>query len=134
MGGALALDGGDPRVPSTAGKGFGDNSVPSRAAVTKLHDSSVTFEEYMHYAAITRADERNMLDAPKDDALKVAGFKKFNPFKGTKASSGAIATVEVAEKEAVKDSESTSPNRPQPMVITDEEYIQASRAVRTATW
>ena len=132
VGGGMNLDGGDPRMPSAAGQGFGDNSVPSRPALQKLHDPNVTFEEYLHYAAITREDQqRQISDGQTDDALKVSGIKGFNPFKGTKASTNAITTSEVAEKEISTDN---SPNGRQPLTISDEEYIQASRAVRTATW
>ena len=130
----MNLDGGDPRMPSSAGQGFGDNSQPSRTAVQKIHDSSVTFEEYLHYAAITRQDQRQITDSPSDDALKVAGIKGFNPFKGTKASTNATTTTEIAEKESSTVTQTSSPSGRQPLTISDEEYMQASRAVRTATW
>lgn len=124
----MNLDGGDPRMGSSAGIGFGDNVEITRSAVQKLHDPNVSFEEYMHYAAITRADDR-VLEAPTDGALKVSGLKGFGLFKGTKASVAAPTTTELTEKEV-----GASPDRGQPLVISDTEYVQASRAVRTATW
>ena len=130
LGGGMNLDGGDPRMPSAAGQGFGDNSEPTRSAIKKIHDSSVTFEEYLHYAAITRQDQRQIANGPTDDALKVSGIKGFNPFKGTKASTNVTTSTEIAEKQ----SSISSPSGRQPLVISDEEYMQASRAVRTATW
>ena len=127
----MNLDGGDPRMSHSAGQAFGDNSTPSRQALQKTHDASVTLEEYLHYAAITRADQTALMEGASstDDALKVSGLRGFNPFKGTKAGTDAVTSVEIAEKLT-----EASPDRPQPIVITDEEYIQASRAVRTATW
>ena len=53
----ISLDGGDPRMGSPAGSGLGEPSERFRSLVRKLHDRSVSFEEYMHSAAITRANE-----------------------------------------------------------------------------
>lgn len=127
----MNLDGEDLRMGSSAGQAFGDHSTPTRNALQKTHDPSVTLEEYLHYAAIIRADQKALIEGapPTDDAFKVSGLRGFNPFKGTKAGTDAITSVEIAEK-----STEASPDRRQPNVITDEEYIQASRAVRTATW
>ena len=112
---------------SSAGLGFGVASEITRPAARKLHDPSVTFEEYMHYAAITRADDRHINVAQTDTALSVAGLKGLNPF--AKKREPAVETVtQLNEK-----TNSSSPDR-QPYEITEEEYIQASRAVRTATW
>lgn len=123
----MNLDGGDPRMGSSAGIGYGEAAEITRPAQQKLHDKSVTFEEYMHYAAITRADDRNF-DAPHhDNAMKVAGLKSLNPF-AKKRTPTATTTTELAEKETA---ESSPDGR---YVITEEEYIKASRAVRTATW
>ncbi|KAL2042703.1 hypothetical protein N7G274_004462 [Stereocaulon virgatum] len=126
MGGAMNLDGGDPRMNSSAGVGFGVASEITRPTARKLHDPSVTFEEYMHYAAITRADDRN-ISPHTDNALSAAGLKSMNPF--AKKRKPAVETVmQMDEKTA-----SSSPDRT-PYIISEEEYIQASRAVRTATW
>lgn len=127
-GGGMNLDGGDPRMGSSAGLGFGEADAISRPAHTKLHDTSVTIEEYMHYAAITRADDRHVDSPHTDDALKVAGLKSLNPF--AKKREATVATnTELTEKAAT--AESSPDGR---FVITEEEYIKASRAVRTATW
>lgn len=126
-GGGLNLDGGDPHMGSSAGLGHGEAAAISRPTIQKLHDPSITFEEYMHYAAITRADDRN-IDAPHtDSALKVAGLKSLNPF-AKKSGTTAATTTELNDK-------STAGSSPDGrFVISEEEYIQASRAVRTATW
>lgn len=126
-GGGMNLDGGDPRMGSAAGLGHGEAEAVSRSACTRLHDPSITIEEYMRYAAITRADGRRIESAPSDDVLKVAGLRLLNPF--AKGREPAVATtIELAEKATA---EAPSDGR---FVITEEEYIQASRAVRTATW
>ena len=127
MGGAMNMDGGDARMGSSAGLGFGEAAEISRPAIKKLHDPSITIEEYLHYAAITRADDRNHITTHSDDALKVAGFKSLNPF--AKKREPAVATTTDLNEKIV--AESSPDGR---FVITEEEYIQASRAVRTATW
>lgn len=131
-GGGMNLDGGDPRMGSSAGIGFGEATEISRPAHTKLHDSSITFEEYMHYAAITRADDRHISTPHTDNAMSVAGLKGLNPF-AKKREPAVETTTELNEKVAAAETTSSSPDRA-PYVISEEEYITASRAVRTATW
>lgn len=127
----MNLDGGDPRMGSSAGIGFGEATEITRPAVQKLHDPSITFEEYMHYAAITRADDRHINTPHTDNALSVAGLKGLNPF-AKKREPVVETTTELNEKAAATTTSSSSDR--QAYVITEEEYITASRAVRTATW
>ena len=122
-GGALNMDGGDPRMGSSAGIGFGDTSEITRSAVQKLHDSSISFEEYMHYAAITRADDRDIMPARKDSVYNVSGLKALNPF--AKKTQANASEAEVNEK----GTSSSSPDRAQPFTIAEEDYVRASRAV-----
>ncbi len=124
----MALDGGDPRIGSSTRTALGESYPITRSVIHNLHDSSVSFEEYMHYAAITRADDRTSVPVHTDNVYSVSGLKSLNPFaKKTQA----IATeVEVNEKGTT----SVSPIRTQPFTIAEEDYVQASRAVRTATW
>lgn len=124
---ALNLDGGDPRMGSSAGIGFGDTSEITRSAVLKLHDSSISFEEYMHYAAITRADDRTLVPVRTDNVYTVSSLKALNPF--AKKTQAMATEAEMNEKGMT----SSSPDRA-PFVIAEEDYVQASRAVRTATW
>lgn len=131
MGGAMNMDGGDPRMGSSAGVGFGEGTEITRPATQKLHDPSITFEEYMHYAAITRADDRHINTPHTDNALKVAGFKGLNPF--AKKRKPTVETSTELNEKAAAPTTSSSPDR-QGYVISEEEYITASRAVRTATW
>ena len=123
----MNMDGGDARMNSSAGVGFGEAAAISRPAIQKLHDPSITIEEYMHYAAITRADDRNHITTHIDSAASVAGLKSLNPF-AKKREPAVSTTTELNEKVAA---ESSPDGR---FIVTEEEYIQASRAVRTATW
>ena len=77
----------------------------------KVHDSAVTFEEYHYYAQQTR-DEQLLLEAPEWQWRTLLGKKKAN-----------------AEHEAGHHS---GPRNGQ--LVTDEEWIDASRALRTASW
>lgn len=60
----LAMEGGDPRLRVDEGKGAnGLSSMPyTLPQMRKLHDASVTFEEYNYYAEKTRADEDQAAD------------------------------------------------------------------------
>ncbi|KAJ5723155.1 hypothetical protein N7488_001190 [Penicillium malachiteum] len=85
----------------------------------KLHDTSVTFEEYHHYANLTRVEEdesttpetgfMNILFPPKSDG----GVKKIE--------GGKDATAMNTSDPATR------------MTVTDDEWSNASRALRTAT-
>lgn len=109
----------------------------SHSPVQNLHDPSVTFEEYLHYASVSRADTRWNSTSADVKPLKA---KLLTPFKRQ--------GVQVGESTGSRDSD-TSPNEkknetgivpanatfsPRTLVIADEEYVQASRAVRTASW
>ena len=65
-GGGKNFDNGDPRTPSVAN--FGDNAEPTRNVVMKIIDPSVVIERYMHFTAITRADDRQ-IETPTTDAM-----------------------------------------------------------------
>lgn len=49
--------GNDPRGPSQHDTGAGTVFSTPPLHATRTHDPSVTFEEYMYYAQVTRADE-----------------------------------------------------------------------------
>ena len=112
----------------SAGIGFGEPSEMTRSNFHKLHDSSVSFEEYMHDAAITRTDDRAIVPDPTDDIYTVSGLKSLNPFA---EKTHAMATeAEVNEKGTT----SSLSDRTQPFTIAEEDYVKASHAARTATW
>lgn len=56
----LALEGGDPRDPEhpVATITHGNQSVEQQQ-IHAIHDPSITFEEYMYYATITRQEEKH---------------------------------------------------------------------------
>ena len=124
--GNLALDGGDPRRPSDGGIGESE-TVVTRHDIQKLHDPSVTFEEYVHYAKISRADTR--YEDPERSY-------RFWERRKTRNATTAVAPVAQGEKSLdEKDVNGGSrEGHPAYMNVSDEEYVNASRAVRTATW
>lgn len=88
----MALEGGDPRRESLVG----DVRVSDHAA-GMTHDPSVTFEEYVYYAAITRAEEK----AANEEYVRIAGPKTFksvvmNRFSKTSASTNTETAVSPA--------------------------------------
>jgi hypothetical protein len=95
----LALDGGDPRLHSE-----GMSKYP-RPYQRKMHDSSVPFEEYYHYARITRAEQETGMTGDNAPAAHLAS-------NGNE-----------------KQSKEVSPDR-----VSDDEWATASRAMRTASW
>ena len=127
--GTLALDGGDVRMGSTAG--VGDAEI-TRPVARKLHDPSITMEEYMHYASITRADTQH--EASQGANSYSFGKPSFLQRKERPSPATTRDPQVTDEKSAgVVGTEGSSP----PMstfAIADEEYVHASRAVRTATW
>lgn len=133
--GTLALDGGDPRMGTTSGfdrkgssAGMGTLDLTS-AEVRNMHDSKVTFEEYLHHAKRTRADARfesqeRSMNLFKD--MKI-GRKKQD---GAAVALSDLDSFEGKEMNVATDRKTP----PEYMAVTDEEWIQASRAARTATW
>lgn len=133
--GPLALDGGDPRLhggPGVDDKGIGaafnqyedkdvytDEQIGNaiRPQMRKLHDSKVTYEEYAYYAARTRQEEDlYAAQRPKTGILQVL-FP-------TKSGGGGGVEKSKAFNYSTAD---------QRMQISDEEWTNASRALRTAT-
>lgn len=130
--GILALEGGDPRRPSNVM--VGENLPPSVGTANgspalrheKLHDPSVTFEEYLYWAKISRADARY---EHQDHSFKIWQSKskrQASLANGNNRSELTHVGGETSDEKMVGGAPRYN--------ITDEEYIQASRAVRTATW
>jgi hypothetical protein len=85
----------------------------------QLYDSSVSIEEYLYYAERTRADQDMAAEA--DAGVKVPLYKVLFPPKSTKTTLDqkmAHLNTSVASQRAV---------------VTDEEWINASKALRNAT-
>ena len=88
------------------------------------HDPAVTFEEYNYYAKKTREEERNF-GAPKTNWREIVLRKKNEPDIGN------------GESDAHFSHELTAANfadRTHRLEISDEEWTNASRAFRTASW
>jgi len=122
----LALDGGDPRLSVDEGKGPHGMSPMAYTLpqMRKLHDPSITFEEYHYYAEKTRAEEDAAVIGPSQGMLSV-----ILPSKSDKG------VNHVGEKRdsivGEKFNPSSSDNR---AGISDDEWTNANRALRTASW
>ncbi len=77
----------------------------------KVHDSRVTFEEYHYYAQRTR-EEQLLLDAPQWQ----------------------WRTVFASRNKAEDAAQDNLPAPSSGQIVTDEEWADASRAFRTASW
>ncbi len=135
----------DPRL-SNSGL---DQSTYPMAMLEKLHDPSIPIEEYMHYAKMTRAEE-NRLYGPGSDYVASAGpatrfFKQKILRKEVEARQEVKPRLSVSGQgeaqihRASEGGNSSNEKLPreqkfEPMVISDDEWVNASRAARTATW
>lgn len=91
----------------------------------KLHDPKVTFEEYVFWAKYARADER--YEDPNHD-YKLFGMTVKKSRKGDATNQLPYAPSNVAGEKSAPTAEMGRIN------ITNEEWVTASRAVRTASW
>lgn len=122
--GLIAGEGGDPRRPSV--QEIGVEGGHRMAPRSKMHDPSVTIEEYMHFASIARQhpNESPGTTLPSNGRL----FNKFSLF-GLRKTQEPHANVPNIEK-----SNGGFAEHPAWGNVADDEWVQASRAVRTATW
>lgn len=126
---------GDPRLPHP------DYPV---GMLRKLHDPSVTFEEYLHYATLARAE-------PTDDPLQNQGnemgfLNRFNKNKAVPVPNTVVPASDSVDHpsdenlddekrgEISDDEKKAVTHSPGPAIITADEWEQASRAARTASW
>jgi hypothetical protein len=84
----------------------------------KPHDPDVTFEEYYYYAQRTRAEEA-AIEAPKTDWREILLRKK-------KSAEGQTPVSHLTADDFA--------NREHRLEISDEEWTNASRMFRTASW
>lgn len=129
----LTLGGGDPRegeknpalfaldngheAPADTAVGF------SIEAALVHNDPDVLFEEYLHYAAITRAEEKEYEKTVERHPFTLKGILKSRFSKGHQ---------QTFEDETNKDGRPvTYANAAE---VTDLDWRRASRATRTATW
>jgi hypothetical protein len=119
---SLALDGGDPRLPSAElDEKIANGTQAASGPVGGIqphqrhtHDPTVTFEEYHFYAKQTRAEEESHPPSGRETKLLSLIF----PSK----SDGGVQRAPANGDHKVNGS-----------VISDEEWTNASRALRTAT-
>ncbi|KKY29182.1 putative amino acid transporter [Phaeomoniella chlamydospora] len=118
---------GDPRLSNA-----GIENPLVRPQDRPIHDHTVSFEEYFYYAAKTRAEEDSLPDIPTRGIKDIIFPPKSGP--------GAISVPESAEKSdgspgaADEKSAKRRFSRGSTVAISDEEWMNASRAMRTATW
>ena len=131
----MVAEGGDAREEQVA---RADTSA-AHSTGHKAHDPNVSFEEYLYWAELSRNDERYE-DPNHDYTLFGKVLKKARrPIVSTSAGAGGNQSAAPRnnghlEKEAL-DEKAGSESSPQTrFVITDDEYVNASRAVRNATW
>lgn len=136
MSGAISTPGAatDPRLAKSS---LDHGSYPNRA-ITTLHDSNISFEEYLHYATISRSEE-NRLFGPGSSHRKSPGpVKRFLFEKAGRKDSAHRRSpptqVHVEEKDTGTDSGKHHDSIAGPAVISNEEWLDASRAARTAAW
>lgn len=129
----LALEGGDPRDPV---HGHGRHSVSNENQLLhSSHDSSITFEEYVYYAKITREEER----AANTRHVEAAGPKTFKSVIKNRFSKGHQPTPgaqdHVVEYGSEKDGTGSPTSKHRNLGgVSDAEWKMASRATRTAGW
>jgi hypothetical protein len=119
-----------------------------------MHDKNVSFEEYLYHAKISRAEEKRLYGPGSDFQEGTGPVKSFilknvarkqsvareDPAKGLSISEAALGGREGAfpsdkKETAVEDSTPDTANgTTDRWEITDQEWVNASRAARTATW
>jgi hypothetical protein len=109
--------------------------------IRKLHDPTISFEEYLHYAKESRAWEASAANAESTSLEGSALKRRFRLGKEKKIIQGeapqpaignAIATEKHSlAKESLKNGSVTGVVTSN---VTDDEWSTASRAARTATW
>lgn len=120
---------GDETPPTTSVEAPVTESAPRegnfiKPQERKPHDSDILFEEYHYYALKTR-EEENALEAPSSTWREVV-LRKKNP-----AGPGIDQAAEDPSGQLTEANFSNVANR---LDITDEEWTNASRAFRTASW
>lgn len=135
----LALDGGESK--QEGGLGVTD-SLPQRTR--KLHDPTISFEEYLHYAKEARAWEASAANAVSA-TLEGSVLKRHFRLDGKQKEAIHEETPREQETGQISASEKRSITEESPKngsvagvvgpsIITDDEWANAARAARTVTW
>jgi hypothetical protein len=104
-------------------EGTAPTRIPTRTDRAKPHnhDPKVTFYEYKYYAEITRAEQ----DAANVPTTSSGEHGMMLPTMGTPADD---------EKSSDREGSQEALPATNPHIISDDEWMSASRAIRTATW
>ena len=125
---AMALDGGDPRLSNKEGEFGGQGIVAyTHPQMRALHDKSITFEEYHYYALQSRAEEDASHRSSQNGTATRGFLSTIIPGK----SSSPESSDEKRSQSIIPDTNLSVPDNR--AVVTDEEWTNASRAIRTAT-
>ena len=130
----LALEVGYPR--DAAHPALHSNQHVENRLIHASHDPSVSFEEYIYYATITRAEQK----AANEHHVAANGPKTVKSVLKNRFSKGHVATTgsptdhgSTNEKSGI-DGLPSSPGNQNLGRVSDDEWKNASRAVRTAGW
>jgi hypothetical protein len=108
-----------------------DQQTYLRPQHRKLHDHTVTFEEYYYYANLTRAaEDRHYLETSSTEKKGIWSIifpSKSYKHLPTNTSNPSDEKVDMEGEGAVAIASNGYP-------VSDEDWINASRAMRTATW
>jgi hypothetical protein len=109
-----------------------DQQTHLRPQNRELHDHTVTFEEYHHYANLTRAaeDQHHLQTSPTE---KKGIWSIIFPSKSYKHSPR--NTANTSDEKIDKEGEgAVATTGSSGYLVSDGDWINASRAMRTATW
>ncbi|KAL8723825.1 MAG: hypothetical protein Q9181_007160 [Wetmoreana brouardii] len=96
-----------------------------RLSTARLYNQNVTFEEYYYYALQSRTHPSESTD--NTSTASTTGMSKYNPFRRVETPADSNGTV--------NEKGSNDPNGADAWHdVSNEEYVQASRALRTAGW
>ena len=128
--GNFAGDGADPRMSTDAGY-----NRPMMPQERLLHDPAVTFDEYRYYAEKTRAeeDEASRIEISQKGILQIMFPTKNGPSAVHTASEASPQGGDYEKRQGSVTGNANLARRDLRLAITDEEWTNASRAMRTAT-
>jgi hypothetical protein len=134
--GGLVPEATDPRIDSEK---FQETPVSTyvRPQHRKLHDPSVSFEEYHYYALIARAEEDELSKQDIGDTTFLSLILPSKSAKGDVVHHTPPAGTELAEGDEKLPAESRNIHNlehGERGAVTDDEWQNASRALRTASW
>ena len=137
----LALEGGDPRDPD-----FGPEGGMTAFRMHLMNDPKVSFEEYLYYASITRAQEKAEYDATPKEKKTVKSmiknrFRVHNPAPPPSPPQAASTASGDEKFDDEKHPANSGANQPIQLrhytdaaQVSDEEWKILSRGIRTAGW